>query len=179
VTHPTRRLTLPTGRPGHPQVTECEAGASMLSAMIAVVLMATVFGLGARAVWGAIGATDRLSETARFQATIARFDAELVVAAARIRQPIWLARGRYHTTGDGLVVSYLDGDSMSEISLRWDEEGARLLAGDALSAYRGLSIAEASVDPHPPAHLVVKIETGFQTLITVTAPFALFPLPQP
>ncbi len=160
-------------------MTECEAGASMLSAMIAVVLMATVFGLGARAIWSAVGATERLTETARFQATLTRFDAELVVAAARIRQPIWLARGRYHTTGDGLVVSYLDGDPMSEICLRWGEEGVQLIAGGTPSAYRGLSIAEASVDPHPPAHLVVTIETGAQTLITVTAPFALFPLPQP
>ena len=160
-------------------MTECEAGASMLSAMIAVVLMATVFGLGARAIWSAVGATDRLTETARFQATLSRFDAELVVAAARVRQPIWLARGRYHATGDELVVSYLDGDPMSEICLQWDEEGARLVAGDTLSAYQGLSIAEATVHPHPPAHLVVKIETGSEALITLTAPFALFPLPQP
>jgi len=156
-----------------------ESGSSMLSAMIAIALMAIVFGLGARAVWVTVGVTEQLSESARFQATLARFDAELVLAAGRVRQPIWLAHGEVCTTGSGISVSYLDGDPVSQLRLRWDEQSVSLIAGTTSSVFRGLSLTQVTVDPRPPAHLTVRIAADRHDPVTVTAPFALFPLPQP
>ena len=66
-----------------------------------------------------------------------------------------------------------------DLLLRWDEDGASLVTGNASSVFRGLAITHATADPLPPAHLIVKIETDRGDSITVTAPFALFPLPQP
>ena len=160
-------------------MTESESGVSMLSSIVAVALMTMAIGLGGRAVSGTLGAAERLSESARFQATLARFDAELVLAAARIRQPVWLGQAAVCASGNEISISYLDGDPSGDLLLRWDEDGASLVTGNASSVFRGLAITHATADPLPPAHLIVKIETDRGDSITVTAPFALFPLPQP
>jgi len=160
-------------------MTESESGVSMLSSIVAVALMTMAVGLGGRAVSGTLDAAERLSESARFQATLARFDAELVLAATRIRQPVWLGQAAVYASGSEISISYLDGDPSADLHLGWDEDGVSIVAGDAGSVFRGLSIVHATVDPLPPAHLIVKIETDRGDSITVTAPFALFPLPQP
>ncbi len=178
MTSPPGLLTSPPGRLSG-SVMAGESGSSMLSAMIAIALMATAFGLGARAVWGTAGVTKQLSESARFQATLARFDAEFVLAAGRIRQPIWLAQGDVRATGNEISVSYLDGDPASQLRLRWDEQGVFLIAGNTSSVFRGLLVTQVTVDPRPPAHLTVRAAGGRHDPIAITAPFALFPLPQP
>ena len=73
-------------------MTESESGVSMLSSIVAVALMTMAIGLGGRAVSGTLGAAERLSESARFQATLARFDDELVLAF------------RHEAGSDGVVV---------------------------------------------------------------------------
>ncbi len=178
-------MTLPPGRPTSPpgrpsgSIMTSESGLSMLTAIVAIALMVTAFGLGARAVWVTVGVTEQLSESARFQATLARFDAEFVLAAGRILQPIWLAQGDVCATGDEISVSYLDGDPVSRLCLRWDEQSVSLIAGNTSSVFRGLSVTQATVDPRPPAHFTVTIAADRHDPITMTAPFALFPLPQP
>jgi hypothetical protein len=151
----------------------------MLSALIAIALMVMAIGLGTRAVWVTIAVTEKLSQSARFQATLARFDFELVRAAGRVRQPIWLARGEILAEGSGVSVSYLDGDPTGQLHLRWGQGSVSLITSNTSSVFRGLSIAEATVDQRPPAHLVVTIQTDQDYPIIVTAPFGLFPLPQP
>ena len=131
----------------------------MLSSIIAVALMTMAIGLGGRAVSGTLGAAERLSESARFQATLARFDDELVLAAARIRQPVWLGQAAVCASGSEISISYLDSDPSGDLHLRWDEDGVSLVAGNSSSVFRGLAITPATVDPLPPAHLVVRIET--------------------
>lgn len=151
----------------------------MLSAIVVICLMALAFGLAARAVGIAIGATGRLSETARSQVAFSRVDAMLVRSAARIRQPLWLGRPEFRANGNEIAVSYLDGDPESVLSLYWDDDGVTLSAGGTSAVFRGLSVTGAAVVAQPPAHLVISFVAEPESQLTITAPFGLFPIPQP
>lgn len=142
--------------PARPQVT----------ALVGVLALVAVSVLAATAIAATARVADEARRTARDAAELARFDALLVRAAARITYPRDEPQPAWRQAGGAVEIDFLDGDRSRTLSIApLPSGGVEVRVAEARHRVRGLSLVVASTTRDPVPAVRVSVRLGARTVV--------------
>ena len=128
-------------------------GTTLLSALVAVLVLTLVVATGARFVVQTAGTAIRQRERALYYGEAARLDDALINELGRVVQPLSLAEPDIVSESGLLKLGWYRGDPDSQLVLAWDGGGVTLSTPESTHHFRRISVESAEVDPDPVWHL--------------------------